>query len=68
MKKVVQISLQPQRPLYKLKRDGGLKETAYLMSTKANREHLEASIAEARSGRSRYFKANDFDLKDLFKF
>ena len=35
------------------------KETLYLLSTKANRENLEASIAEMKNGKTVAFKTED---------
>lgn len=35
------------------------KETLYLLSTKANREHLEASITEAKAGAVTAIKTSD---------
>lgn len=33
-----------------------LQETAYLLSTRANRKHLETSLGEAAAGKKRTFK------------
>jgi antitoxin YefM len=42
-----------------------MQETAYLNSTKANIAHLEASIAQAKSGKIRSFNTDDFKLSTL---